>query len=225
MLEKKRAGYRAADYVQDNMTVGLGTGSTAFYAIERIAERIREEKLTLRCVATSFDTETKAKERGIPLVSIDEVDHIDLTIDGVDEVDANFNAIKGGGACLYREKVVALSSKRNIWILGESKLVDALGKFPLPVEVLPFGHGRLLKLWEQKGYAPVLRKENDAIVVTDNGNYIIDLSGVYPLSQEKIEALSLELDRTTGVAEHGLFVNIGDVLVIGSEEDVRCIEK
>lgn len=133
---KQLAGIEAAKFVKDGMIVGLGTGSTAYYMVEEIGRRMREEGLRITGVTTSNATKEQAEKLGIPLKSIDEVPVVDLTIDGADEISADFQGIKGGGAALLFEKIVATYSKETIWIVDSSKLVDKLGKFPLPVEVI-----------------------------------------------------------------------------------------
>ena len=138
MEAKRLAGEKAAEYVKDGMIVGLGTGSTAYYAIQKIGELVKQG-LKIKAVATSTSSEQLARELGINLVTFAEVDSIDLTIDGADEVDPHWNLIKGGGGALLREKIVAAASKQLIVIVDESKVVAQLGKFPLPVEVVPFG--------------------------------------------------------------------------------------
>ncbi|MHC5247537.1 ribose-5-phosphate isomerase RpiA [Enterococcus sp. LJL90] len=220
---KEMVGIEAAKYVTDGMIVGLGTGSTAYYMVEEIGRRMKEEGLKITGVTTSKATEKQALGLGIPLKSIDEVTHVDLTIDGADEVDPDFSGIKGGGAALLFEKVVATYSRQNIWIVDESKMVAKLGKFPLPVEVVPYGHQQLVTLFDQKGYEPKLRK-NDAgqVLVTDGGHYIIDLH----LQQiNDVPALAQELDTTVGVIEHGLFIGLTGKVIVGYPEGPKTLEK
>ena len=135
---KELVGIEAAKFVKDGMTVGLGTGSTAYYLVKELGRRVNEEGLKITGVVTSSKTEQQAKELGIPLKAIDDVESVDLTIDGTDEISDDFQGIKGGGAALLFEKVVATYSKDCIWIVDESKMVNKLGNFPLPVEVVPF---------------------------------------------------------------------------------------
>src|SRR5699024_1388597 len=139
MNQKKIAGEKAAEYIKDGMVVGLGTGSTARYMVDKVGEMVKNG-LKIQGVPTSKATEEQARSLGIPLLDINDVDHIDLDIDGVDEIDGDFNATKGGGGALFREKVVASLAKEVIWIMDESKLVDKLGAFPLPIEILPYGY-------------------------------------------------------------------------------------
>ena len=139
MNMKELVGKKAAEYVESGMTVGLGTGSTAYYFVEEIGRRVKEEGLEIVGVTTSLATKKQAEALGIPLKSVDEVDYIDVTIDGADEIAPDFSGIKGGGGALLFEKIVAEQSKSVIWIVDESKMVDYLGRFPLPVEVVPYG--------------------------------------------------------------------------------------
>ncbi|MDT2596119.1 ribose-5-phosphate isomerase RpiA [Enterococcus dongliensis] len=219
---KELVGIEAAKFVKDGMTVGLGTGSTAYYLVKELGRRVNEEGLKITGVVTSSKTEEQAKELGIPLKAIDEVDSVDLTIDGADEISADFQGIKGGGAALLFEKVVATYSKDCIWIVDESKMVDKLGKFPLPVEVVPFGGHNLFRLFEAKGYRPTWRKtEADELLTTDGGHYIIDLH------LEVIEdprALAKELDDYVGVVEHGLFIDMISRAIVGTPEGPKILE-
>lgn len=212
---KKMVGIEAANYVKDGMIVGLGTGSTAYHMIEELGRRVKEENLSIIGVPTSFASREQARSLGIPVKTIDEVTKVDLTIDGADEISADFQGIKGGGAALLFEKIVATYSERVIWIVDESKMVEKLGNFPLPVEVVPYGEEQLLKLFEEKGYRPSFRMEsNEEKKITDCGHSIIDLH------LEKIEdpiALGNELDQLIGVVEHGLFLNMVDLVIVGEE--------
>ena len=149
---KKAAGIEAAKLIQNGMIAGLGTGSTVRFLVDELGRRVKEEGLEFTGVTTSRRTQEQAEGYGIKIVNIDDVDHIDVTIDGADEVDKNFNGIKGGGAALLWEKIVATNSNKIVWIVDESKVVDTIGKFPLPVEVIPFGAGQVVKKFEAKGY-------------------------------------------------------------------------
>ncbi|MBO0470208.1 ribose-5-phosphate isomerase RpiA [Enterococcus sp. DIV0242_7C1] len=219
---KQMAGIEAAKYVEDGMIVGLGTGSTAKFMVDEVGRRIKEEGLSITGVTTSKETERQAQSLGIPLKSIDDVPYVDLTIDGADEISADFQGTKGGGAALLFEKIVATYSKKCIWIVDESKMVEKLGKFPLPVEVVPYGSQQLLHLFEKKGYSPVLRTAaDDSTVITDGGHYIIDLH------LQKIEdpiALGTYLDQLVGVVEHGLFLDVVTTVIVGGENGPKTIE-
>jgi ribose 5-phosphate isomerase A len=223
-LEKQLAGEHAAQYVKDGMVVGLGTGSTVYYTTKKIAERVNNEGLSLQFVSTSKRTSELAQSLGLWVRELDEVSGIDLTIDGVDEFDPNLNGIKGGGGALLFEKIVATSSKVNIWVADHAKEVPALGGFPLPVEVLTFGSRHTFKRIKDKGLNPQFRKASDgSYILTDSQNLIIDLK------LEKIEepeVLSQWLNAVPGVVENGLFLNIADRVVIANEAGtVRVIER
>lgn len=218
---KKQVGYLSADYIKDGMTVGLGTGSTAYYMVEALGKKVQAGELDITGVTTSHRTAEQAQSYGIPLKSVDEVEKIDITIDGADEICSDYHGIKGGGGALLFEKVVATYSDEVIWIVDESKMVEDLGGFPLPVEVVVYGHDQILRAFEEKGYNPTLRMDGSAPYETDNQNYIIDLR------LEKIkdpQALAKELNNMVGVVEHGLFLDIVDRIIVGSPEGVETIE-
>jgi ribose 5-phosphate isomerase A len=217
MNKKQSAALKAAEYIKDNMILGLGTGSTAYYLIQKVGELLKSG-YNLKCVATSFETEKLAKDLNIPLYDPDELGHVDLIIDGVDEIDPAFNAIKGGGGALLREKIVASLSKKVIWIMDDSKLVPALGKFPLPVEIIRFGHKQLLKKMEVLGLNPVLRMAQEKPFLTDSNNYIVDLH----LGENfKITEIKTLLDNLVGVVETGLFLNLCDIIVVGFDQEAK----
>lgn len=218
---KKRAGIKAAEYVTDGMIVGLGTGSTAYYFVEEIGRRVKEENLQVLCVTTSSQTTKQAESLGIPLTSIDQIDSIDVTVDGADEVDKAFNGIKGGGGALLMEKIVAVPTKHYIWVVDDSKLVETLGAFKLPVEVVQYGAEKLCRFFEQEGYRPSFREKDGQRFVTDMGNYIIDLA------LEQIEdpiALGQTLKNIVGVVEHGLFNQMVDKVIVASQSGVQVLE-
>jgi ribose 5-phosphate isomerase A len=214
---KRSAGRRAADLVEDGMTVGLGTGSTVFFTLERLAERICAEGISLRGVPTSVDTETKAREMGIPLASLEDVERIALTIDGADEIDGDYQMIKGGGGALLREKVVATISDRVVTVVGRDKLVERLGTtFLLPVEVVPFALATVSRAIKRLGAEPAVRlaKPGEPFV-TDNGNQILDCKFANGIADAR--ALASELSNEPGVVEHGLFIDLATDVVIGDE--------
>jgi len=215
---KQAAGRRAAEFVTDGQTVGLGTGSTVFFTLQRLAERIEAEGLTLRCVPTSVDTETKARELGIPLVGLEEAPEIDLTVDGADEIDPDFHMIKGGGGALLREKVVASCSRREVIVVGRDKLVDRLGlAFLLPLEVVPFARAAVVRALRRWDAVPHLRiAAGGGADLTDNGNEILDCS--FPGGIEDPATLERELALIPGIVESGLFVGLAHTLVIGDED-------
>ncbi len=215
---KEVAGRRAAELVEDGMTLGLGTGSTVWFVLERLAERIRAGGLRVRGVPTSLDTEKKARELGIPLVGLDQVRSLDLTIDGADEIDPSFHMIKGGGGALLREKVVAYASEREAIVVARGKLVERLGTtFPLPVEVVPFARTVVDRAIRALGAEPVLRKTREGQPYrTDNGNEILDCR--FPDGIADPGALEIALDRIPGIVETGLFVDLAHIAVIGAAD-------
>lgn len=214
---KEIAGRRAAEFVENHMTVGLGTGSTVHYTLLRLSERIRDEHLTLRGIPTSFDTERKSRELGIPLATLDDIDTIDLTIDGADEIDSAFQMIKGGGGALLREKVVATISRREVIVVGADKVVPRLGTtFALPVEVVPFALATVERRLRSLGARPELRTRNGARYTTDNGNAILDCR--FPNGIADPRALEHELAHIPGLVESGLFIDLAHVLVVGGAD-------
>lgn len=219
---KEMVGIKAASYVTDGMTVGLGTGSTAYYMIEELGRRVKEENLKIVGVPTSYASKKQAEALNIPVKTIDQVNYVDLTIDGADEISQDFHGIKGGGAALLFEKVVATYSKEIIWIVDESKMVDKLGRFPLPVEVIPYGQEQLFRLFQEKNYHPSFRMESEeTLKQTDSGNSIIDLQ--LDCIDDPI-ALANELDSLVGVVEHGLFLSMVDRVIIGKESGPEVLE-
>ena len=219
---KEQVGIKAAEFVTDGMIVGLGTGSTAYYFVAELGRRIKEEGLQITAVTTSSVTYEQAEGLGIPLKAIDDVEVVDLTVDGADEVDPALNGIKGGGGALLMEKIVATNSKDCIWIVDESKQVETLGAFKLPVEVVQYGAENLFRHFKKKGYSPAYREKDGQRFVTDQGNFIIDLDlKVIP----DAEALAEELDRTVGVVDHGLFLGMVSKVIVGTPEGPKIISK
>ena len=219
---KEQVGIKAAEFVTDGMIVGLGTGSTAYYFVAELGRLIKEEGLNITAVTTSSVTYEQAEGLGIPLKAIDDVEVVDLTVDGADEVDPALNGIKGGGGALLMEKIVATNSKDCIWIVDESKQVETLGAFKLPVEVVQYGAENLFRHFEKKGYSPAYREKDGQRFVTDQGNFIIDLDlKVIP----DAEALAEELDRTVGVVDHGLFLGMVSKVIVGTPEGPKIISK
>ena len=187
-----------------------------------LGRRIKEEGLKITAVTTSSVTYEQAEGLGIPLKAIDDVEVVDLTVDGADEVDPALNGIKGGGGALLMEKIVATNSKDCIWIVDESKQVETLGAFKLPVEVVQYGAENLFRHFEKKGYSPAYREKDGQRFVTDQGNFIIDLDlKVIP----DAEALAEELDRTVGVVDHGLFLGMVSKVIVGTPEGPKIISK
>lgn len=214
---KRAAGRRAAEFVTSGQVVGLGTGSTVFFTLERLAERIKDEGLAIRGIPTSLDTEGKARDFGIPLTTLDECSEIGVTIDGADEIDGAFDMIKGGGGALLREKVVASVSREVVIVVGADKVVDQLGTtFKLPVEVVPFARHVVTRAIEQLGGLPKVRGGEGAPFVTDNGNHILDVH--YEQGIDDAAALEASLDRIPGVVESGLFISLAHAMIVGRDD-------
>ncbi|MCM3767632.1 ribose 5-phosphate isomerase A [Neobacillus niacini] len=218
---KKAAGEKAAEYVEDGMVLGLGSGSTVYWLLKKLGERV-QQGLTIKGIPSSIRTEGWAKEFNIPLTDFSEVPLLDLAIDGADEVDPDFNLTKGGGGSLLREKLVDIQAKQLIIIADESKLVGQLGEFPLPVEVVPFGWETTAERIAGLGCTPILRKKNGDIFITNNGNYILDC---------KFEAISnpkelhKQLKLVLGVVETGLFIDMTNTVIIAGQDGVKVLTK
>lgn len=208
---KEVSGTYAANLVEDKMAVGLGTGSTARFAILRLGERVKEG-LNIVAIPTSEASAKLATELGIKLVGFNDVTHLDITIDGADEIDPNFNMLKGGGGALLREKIVASLTKRQICIVDPNKAVEKLGKFPLPVEVVKFGWEVVARRIEEMGGKYKVRQRDNENYVTDNGNFILDCD-FYPI--ENPPELEKRLMMLPGVVEVGLFINMAHTLIMG----------
>ena len=215
-IMKQEVGKAAAAKVESNSIVGLGTGSTTAYAIQYIGERLASGELTnIVGVPTSFQAEVLAKKYGIPLTTLDAIDHIDVAIDGADEVDPQKNMIKGGGAAHTREKVVDSLADKFIVVVDSGKLVDKLGSsFLLPVEVIPMAMTPVMRKLEALGGKPELRMgiKKAGPVVTDQGNLVIDVKYTQIDNPEELEA---KINNIPGVLENGLFVNLADVIFVG----------
>ena len=201
MNAKQAAAHKALEAVQNGMIIGLGTGTTAYFAIEKLGALVRDG-LQVKAVGSSVATEGLAKGAGIEIVPFADVSGIDLYIDGADEVDARFNLIKGGGGALVREKIVAFNSKAFVVIVDNSKRVQTLGRFPLPVEVVPFAVELTLKNLEKLGGNAVLRQKENKTFVSDNGNFIVDL---HLSAIEDPVAMNTTINAIPGVVESGLF--------------------
>lgn len=226
---KENAAMAALEFVESGMTLGLGSGSTAEIFIEALGDRVAGG-MKIVGVPTSKRTAECAIEAGVPLAEPDKVDRINLTIDGADEVDPAFNLIKGGGACLLREKIIAHASDRMIVIVDATKMVEMLGAFPLPIEVDPFGMALTaeqvfdaLKTTGCEEAQTVLRqmKDGSGPLITDGGNYILD-SKCRKIPNPADTALALS--QIPGVMEHGLFIDLADVIVVGEADHARVIE-
>jgi ribose 5-phosphate isomerase A len=210
--EKEAAGRASAKLVRDGEVVGLGTGSTAYFAVVALGERVKAG-LKMVGIPTSIKTGELAREVGIQLTTLDEHPEIDITIDGADEVGPKLNLIKGGGGALTREKVIATASKRMVVVADSSKVVAVLGKFPLPVEVIAFARTVVEKRIASLGGSPKVRTKADgSFYVTDNGNQILDCN----FGEIKDPAaLARILSDTPGIVEHGLFIGIAKMALVG----------
>jgi len=225
---KREAAARAVDQVSAGMRLGLGTGSTAKHFVELLGERVRAG-LRVVGVPTSEATRTLAEQVGVPLTTLEETPELDLTVDGADEIAPDLTVIKGGGGALLREKIVAAASAKMIVIADESKWVATLGRFALPIEVMPFGLGATRRAIEKAvaaagcaGPLKVRQGKDGHAFVTDGGHWIIDAA------LERIpdpRALALRLSQIPGVVEHGLFIGLVQVAILAGAAGVRVIEK
>jgi ribose 5-phosphate isomerase A len=226
--QKRAAAARALEFIRPGMRVGLGTGSTARHFVELVGERVRAG-LGIVAVPTSEATRADAERLGIPLTTLDETPALDVTVDGADEVAHDLSLIKGGGGALLREKIVAMASARMIVIADESKWVPVLGRYPLPIEVVPFGLGATRRAVEAAAAAAgcpgraVLRRGKDGhAFVTDGGHWILD-AALERIADPK--ALAERLSAIPGVVEHGLFVGIAQAAVLAGPNGVRVVER
>jgi ribose 5-phosphate isomerase A len=225
---KRQAAARALDEVRDGMRLGLGTGSTAKHFVELLGERVRGG-LKVVGVPTSEVTKADALRCGVPLTTLDEIDRLDLTVDGADEVDCALDLIKGGGGALLREKIVAAASDRMIVIADESKWVLTLGGFPLPIEVVPFGLAATRRAIAQacadSGVSGemVLRASRDGhVFVTDGGHWIVDVHLTRIQDARRLAGL---LSITPGVVEHGLFVGLAKTAILAGAQGIRVVDR
>lgn len=215
MNPKQLAAETAVALIKNGMKVGLGTGSTAYFAIQKIGQRVKEEGLQVTCIATSIQSEQLAKSLNIPMAGFDQLERLDITIDGADEADPQLQLIKGGGGALLREKIIAYMTDHYVIIVDESKYVRTLGKFHLPVEVIAFGWQRTFDHLKTLGAIPHLREKDGAPYITDNGNYILDCDfGAITQPRE----LQTSIDLIPGVVECGLFVDRTATLIIGTND-------
>ncbi|GMV50360.1 ribose-5-phosphate isomerase RpiA [Nitrospirales bacterium NOB] len=216
--QKRQAAFRAAEYVQDGMVVGLGTGSTARYLILALGERVRAG-LRIQAVPTSHDTAALAKQCGIPLIESDNAWSLDLAIDGADQVDPRWNLVKGGGGALLKEKIVAAAATQFIVMVDHTKLVPSLGgSFPLPIEVVPFGWGSTARHMERiSGGRAILRERNGTVFQTEAGHVILDLH-IPPIEDPR--SLETDLNQIPGIVETGLFIGQTGILIVGDAQGV-----
>jgi ribose 5-phosphate isomerase A len=225
---KRQAAARALEHVCDGMKLGLGTGSTARHFVELLGERVRAG-LKVIGVPTSEATRADAQRCGVPLATLDDVDRLDLTVDGADEIDPALNLIKGGGGALLREKIVAAASDRMIVIADDSKWVDILGRFPLPVEVIPFGLSATRRAMERvfaesgvSGHMMVRKGADGHAFVTDGGHWILDAQLGHITDAPRLAGL---LNSIPGVVEHGLFIGLACTAVLAGSQGIRVVER
>jgi ribose 5-phosphate isomerase A len=221
---KKRVAMEAVKLVKDDMIIGLGSGSTAAYMIKEIGRLISEKGLRVLAVPSSSQAMLLAANSGVPVTTLDEHPVLDLVIDGADEIDKSFNMIKGGGGALLREKVVASSAKQVVIVADETKLVDKLGKFKVPIEVLPFGLAKACAAIKELGGTPIVREGQRKMgpVVTDNGNYIVDAD--FGLIDD-VEKLDKQLKLIPGVLETGLFIGLAQIAYLGTKDGITKLKK
>lgn len=222
---KKKVALEAVKHVKDNFIVGLGSGSTAAYAIQEIGRLIQQDNLRILAVPSSSQAKYLAVQYGVPLTTLDEHHIIDLTIDGADEVDNKFDMMKGGGGALTREKIIASAAKQVVIIADETKLVNKLGTtFRVPVEVLPFGLATAMVGIKKLGGNPLLREGKGKVgaVVTDNGNYIVDVD-FGPI--DNAEKLNQQIKLIPGVIETGLFIGLANIVYLGKSEGIIRLKK
>ena len=219
---KQQAGIEACKFIKSGMKVGLGTGSTVRHTVIELGRKIEQEDLQIIGVPTSLATENLAIKVGIPLVELSECDALDIVIDGADEFDSNFNLIKGGGAALLREKIVAQESLAMVVVADERKMVNTLGAFPLPIEITPFSHQATIRQLTRLLDCRVnCRMAGDNPVVTDNGNYIADAHCGPKLNEP--EELEVDILKIAGVVQVGLFNNMCDAVVLAKNSGVETI--
>jgi ribose 5-phosphate isomerase A len=219
--EKMIAAQEAVKLVEDGMVLGLGTGSTAYYAIAEIGEMVKDG-LSVTAIPTSSRTEEQARGLRIPLVSIDDVERIDLTIDGTDEFDPKLNLIKGGGGALLKEKMVARITDRQVIIGDPTKFVEKLGAFRIPVEVLPFAVNYVKRMIDLSGGEGHIRMKDDGYYLTDEKNYIVDAD--FGLMDDPY-SVSDFLNDIEGVVCNGLFLDMADLVIIGDGDGVEVFER
>ncbi|WP_298302810.1 ribose-5-phosphate isomerase RpiA [Hydrotalea sp.] len=208
---KQKAAEKAITYVKSGMTVGLGTGSTAYWAIQFLGEKVKQG-LDIQCIATSQQSDDLARSLGIPMTRFADISTIDITIDGADETTCTRQLIKGGGAALLREKIVAAATDFYIIIVDEQKVVDKLGKFKIPIEVVPFGYESTIRKIQQLGAKASVRLTKEGnVLVTDNHNYIVDAD--FGLIDD-IDILHKNINEIVGVVENGLFINMASIVVV-----------
>ena len=223
MNDKELVAQQALQYVSENMIIGLGTGSTANCFIDALAKRNKQEKLNIRTVSSSVVSMIKAKEAGLPIIAMEQINEIDLYIDGADEITPDLTLLKGRGYDLVREKLLARSAKKFIVIADESKIVENIGdNFPVPSEVQPFAWELVKNILMKKGTGDIrINSAKDGYAITSCGNFVLDFN----YTEKNIEKLNALLCQTPGIVEHGIFYNIAHGALISSNGKVREIWK
>lgn len=219
--EKRLAAIEAVNYIKEGMIVGLGSGSTSAYMIEELGKRV-SNGLKIKGVPSSEEIKQLATKSGIPIIALDQVERIDINIDGADEFDPQLHLIKGGGGALLREKIVAHNANYNIIIADSSKEVERLGKFKLPIETIPFATQSILKELQNHKLSPKIRQKDGNNYKTDQNNDIIDLD---IFDSPDLEGIDLMLKHIPGIVETGLFLNSTDLVILGKGESTRKIYK
>lgn len=219
---KRKVGYLAAEQIKDGDVVGLGTGSTTHFFIEKLGKRIKDEELKIMGIPTSYQSFFLAKDAMIQITTLEEHD-VDIAVDGADEVDPEFNLIKGGGAAHTLEKIIDSFASKFVVIVDGSKMVDKLGNFPVPVEVIPQASKPVRNHLIKMGGAPTMRmaERKDGPVVTDNGNFIYDVK----FTVDDPKSLEIELNSIPGVVENGIFTQMVDEVLVGTENGVTTLKK
>jgi ribose 5-phosphate isomerase A len=226
-IAKDRAAKKAVDmFLKDGMVIGMGTGSTVLLAIGHLKTKI-QKGWKIIAVPSSYETQLLLTDYEIPVGSLDKYPELALTIDGADEVDPQLNLIKGGGAALFREKVIASAAKERVIVVDSSKLVPQLGTtWPIPIEVHPFALGVVKQKLKQHGIIPSLRtcsKGKSGPIVSDNGGFILD-GKTKPLSTEDVHRLDVTLNNIPGIMAHGLFVNLTEHVIVGHQNKIQHLE-
>ncbi|MHA2407729.1 MAG: ribose-5-phosphate isomerase RpiA [Candidatus Ranarchaeia archaeon] len=226
-IAKDRAAKKAVDmFVKDGMVIGVGTGSTVLLVIGHLKTKI-QKGWKIVAIPSSLETQLLLTDYGIPISSLDKFPELALTIDGADEVDPQLNLIKGGGAALFREKIIASAAKQRVIVVDSSKLVPELGtNWPIPIEVHPFALGVVKQKLREQGITPILRvcdKGKSGPIVTDNGGFILD-GKTKPMSTEEVHRLDVALNNIPGVLGHGLFVNLTEHVIVGHQNKIQHLE-
>ena len=220
---KNMVGNEAVKYIKNDTVIGLGSGTTVSFLVKLLAEKVKSEHLIIKIVSSSYKTILLAESLGLAVSDFDSVGQIDLTFEGADELDSSLNGIKGGGTALLREKILANNSIQTIWLIDESQFVDRLGKYPLPVEVNPFGIKHTISALDKLKLHPKLRvNQGSAMIKTDSDNYIVDIS---LKDIDNVENVLNKLSNIAGIVDHGLLLNYCDTAIVGTQDGIQVIHK